>query len=251
MAEEVARRREGAAAKRGGGAARPGSAAQSSRVPWRGAAEQSPGAVMTEEEAKGSGRDSRGALGSRGSRRSAGSLRGSPRTGAGASDASGRGGGKQPHHLAGNSSDEDSADEAGSGDDHVSVESEEDSEGEGEMRVVRYGRSALRTHLNKRGDEPTRKRLGRVERAVVRDPNPEVVEGIVTEALMKRKAKEDAARLKSRQAEFRTLLKEQEEEKKMAALLDADEDERFGEMLREPRGKRFARSLVATRMAGA
>ena len=232
MAEEVARRREAGGPARRGGASRPGSAAPSGRVPWRGAAEQSPGALLTEEETKGS---ARGQLDSRGSRRSAGSRRGSPRTGAGASAAGGQGGARNGgrHHAADNSSDDDSADEAGSGDDHVSVESEEDSEGEGETRVVRYGRCALRTHLHRRGDEPTRKRLGRVERAVVRDPNPEVVEGIVTEALMKRKAKEDAARLKARQEEFRTLLKQQEEEKKLAAALDADEDERFGEMLRE------------------
>ncbi|KAA0151708.1 hypothetical protein FNF29_04395 [Cafeteria roenbergensis] len=148
-------------------------------------------------------------------------------------------------------SDDDSADEAGSGDDHVSVESEEDSEGEGETRVVRYGRCALRTHLHRRGDEPTRKRLGRVERAVVRDPNPEVVEGIVTEALMKRKAKEDAARLKARQEEFRTLLKQQEEEKKLAAALDADEDERFGEMLRKQAAHLEAREKEAAERAKA
>lgn len=124
----------------------------------------------------------------------------------------------------------DSADNDGDGDDHVSVESEVDSEGEGERRVIRYGHSELRTHLPKRPDEATRLRLARVERAVVRDPKPEVVDGIVIEALMRRQAKEEAAARAARAAEFRGLLDGQIAERKLREQREAEEDGKYGGM---------------------
>lgn len=142
----------------------------------------------------------------------------------------------------------DSADGAGDGDDHVSVESEEDSEGEGERRIIRYGHSQLRTHLPKRPDEATRARLARVERAVVRDPKPEVVDGIVNEALMRRQAKEEAAARAARAAEFRGLLDGQLAERKERQAREAEEDGKYGGMLGETRvlGPAIAARSLAT-----
>jgi hypothetical protein len=129
--------------------------------------------------------------------------------------------------------DRDSLDDPGEGDDHVSIVSEPDSEGEGEMRVLKYGSSFLRTHLAHRPTDTTRQRLVRVERAVLRDPNPDVVDGIINEALIKRKAKEEATERARKAVEFCGLLKEQEAERRSLKEREVEEEKVYGEMLSE------------------